>query len=149
MDPTRTLNLLLSRLIKTENCTIGVMYADGVEICNILEPAVRKVKIQGRTAIPAGKYLIDMNTVSPKFKKKSWATQYCGIVPRLMNVPDFEGVLIHPGNSTADTQGCLLPGTDVYLSGWVSHSCDAYFTLMDRYLIPAADAGKKIILEII
>lgn len=147
MIPTKTLNLLLKRLQKTTDYTIGTLYVDDVEICNILEPAVRKTKIAGKTAIPAGKYIIDMNTVSPKFKNKSWATQYCGIVPRLMNVPEYEGVLIHPGNTVADTEGCLLPGKAS--QGRVSNSRDAYFAIMNHYLIPAADAGKTITLEII
>lgn len=57
-------------------------------------------KINGRTAIPAGRYEIK-DTYSPKFHKK---------VLELQNVPGFQGVRIHSGNSADDTEGCLILG---------------------------------------
>jgi hypothetical protein len=63
------------------------------------EDEIKSKKIYGETAVPTGTYKIDMSTVSPKFKNRSWARPYEGKVPRLINVKGFDGVLIHPGNS--------------------------------------------------
>lgn len=57
-------------------------------------------KVKGATAIPRGRYRIEL-THSPRF----------GIsMPQLMDVPGFEGIRIHRGNDADDTEGCLLPG---------------------------------------
>lgn len=66
----------------------------------VLEDAVRPAKIKGKTAIPAGRYQIVI-TPSNRFKRD---------LPLLLNVPNYEGIRIHAGNTAADTEGCLLPG---------------------------------------
>ena len=153
------LSLLLRRVALEDTYTIGRLYVDGVYFCDVLEDKVRdlnkngrfdgsEVKVKGRTAIPYGLYEIDMRTVSPKFRARQWAVPYGGIVPRLLNVPGFEGVLIHPGNTAADTEGCLLVG-DNNSVGRVSRSQYWYFRLMDLHLIPARDAGKQIIITVV
>jgi hypothetical protein len=65
-----------------------------------LEDAERKVKIKAETAIPKGSYKVIINE-SNRFKR---------LLPLLLNVPDFEGVRIHSGNSNHDTEGCILVG---------------------------------------
>ena len=57
-------------------------------------------KIAGATAVPAGRYRIII-TPSPRFKR---------LLPRLVDVPGFDGILIHPGNFPGDTEGCIMPG---------------------------------------
>lgn len=145
------MEILVKRIFKGENYTIGHLYINGTYFCDTLEDKVRNLpkepKIYGKTAIPAGKYEIDMNTVSPKFKNRSWARKYKGIVPRLKNVPYFSGVLIHPGNQAQDTDGCLLIGQNS-VAGKVLNSQKYWFMLMDR-LIKARDEGEKITIQII
>ena len=77
------------------------------------EEEIKSKKIYGQTAISTGIYKIDMNTVSPKFKDRSWAKPYDGKLPRLLNVPGYEGILIHVGNTVEYTSGCILVGMEL------------------------------------
>ena len=116
------MNLLLVRANKQPNYTAGQLSIDGKFFCYTLEDRDRQLssdmtleEIQnkkqfGKTAIPTGTYTIDMNTVSPKFKDREWAKPYKGKLPRLVDVPGYEGVLIHVGNTAEDTLGCILVG---------------------------------------
>lgn len=116
------MELLLKREVKRPEFTIGKLYVDGTYKCDTLEDTDRDLhstqslqeiqskKVYGKTAIPYGKYSIDMDTVSPKFKDRSWAKFCDGKLPRLKDVKGFEGVLIHVGNKPEDTLGCILVG---------------------------------------
>lgn len=80
--------------------------------CDTLEPPRRnllnggkwdkRLKVKGMTAIPEGRYLMRF-TYSPKFGKRLF---------QLMDVPLFDGIRIHSGNSVKDTQGCILVGNN-------------------------------------
>lgn len=94
------MNLKLTRKTYTTLSTIGDLEIDGKFQCFVLEDPVRPKKIKGETAIRAGKYNIIIDH-SPKFGR---------LLPLLENVPEFEGIRIHPGNTAADTEGCLLVG---------------------------------------
>jgi hypothetical protein len=65
--------------------------------------AVNGKKDPGNTCIPDGTYFV-LLTWSPKFKRK---------LPLLIDVPGFDGIRIHPGNTSDDTEGCLLVGEKV------------------------------------
>lgn len=110
------------RIAKKETYTIGKMYIDGAYVCDTLEDKDRGltsnmsvaqicgVKIKSETAIPTGRYLVDMKTVSPRFGGRA-QYQFCkGRLPRLCNTPGYQGVLIHIGNTAKDTEGCILVG---------------------------------------
>lgn len=106
------MKLHLQRIHKTADCTIGLLTADGTPVCHILEDTdrglrqgypvdvIRKMKIHGQTAIPTGTYTVRF-TRSPRFKRE---------MLQIMDVPGYEGVRIHAGNTSRDTEGCLLPG---------------------------------------
>ena len=105
------MKLTLKRIALRSTYTIGRLYVDGNYFCDTLEDTVRDLnkngkfdngekKVYGKTAIPYGTYEIKW-TYSPRFKKYT---------PQLMNVPSFEGIRIHSGNSSTDTEGCLLLG---------------------------------------
>lgn len=95
------MKLLLKRLHKTDNSTVGELYVDGKFECYTLEDKEREVKIKCETAIPKGEYKVIIN-LSNRFKI---------LLPLLISVPNFEGVRIHPGNTNHDTEGCILVGT--------------------------------------
>jgi len=94
------MKILLKRLHKTSNSTIGELSIDGKFECYTLEDVERESKIYGKTAIPKGTYEIVM-TMSNRFKV---------VLPLLLNVKNYEGVRIHAGNSAKDTEGCILLG---------------------------------------
>ena len=109
------MELVLTRRWRAEGATIGTVTVDGVPLCYSLEDPVRardddgsgmieaaevaRVKVPGETAIPAGRYRVEMDA-SPKF----------GRVPHVRSVPGFTDILIHKGNRAVDTRGCILPG---------------------------------------
>jgi|WetSurSiteA1Bulk_404760.scaffolds.fasta_scaffold187182_1 hypothetical protein len=101
----QTLNLEVKRIIFYPDCTIGELYSNGQFECNTLEDTVRLpgVKVYGKTAIPIGKYRVAVD-YSNRFKR---------LLPHLLDVPQFEGIRIHPGNKAEDTEGCILVGKKV------------------------------------
>ena len=96
------MNIDLTRHWFTPKSTIGIMHIDGIEVCFTLEDALPKdgIKIPGLTCIPAGKYKVIMD-MSTRFK--------C-LMPHILNVPGFDGIRIHAGNTAASTNGCVLVG---------------------------------------
>lgn len=105
------MKLTLKRIALRPTYTIGKLYINDVYFCDTIEDTVRDLnkngkfdngekKVHSKTAIPYGIYEIKW-TYSPRFKKYT---------PQLMNVPSFEGIRIHAGNTSADTEGCLILG---------------------------------------
>lgn len=135
------MKLLLERRYKKPGYTVGRLYMDGVFLCDTLEDRVRDLsrekKIAGKTAIPAGCYEVIVN-ISPKFKRK---------LPRLLNVPGFEGILIHRGNTPEDTAGCILVGENKAV-GKVLNSTP-YEVRLTEMIERAQTAGESITIEIL
>lgn len=96
------MNLVLQREILTSQSTIGQLSIDDEFFCWTLEDVVRApgAKIKGSTAIPVGKYRLAI-TESARFGKP---------LPLLLDVVNFSGIRIHSGNTSEDTEGCILIG---------------------------------------
>ncbi len=96
------MKLQLERKVYTETSTVGELSINGTFFCYTLEDTVRQpgIKVYGKTAIPSGAYPVSM-TFSPKFGKP---------MPLVNGVQNYAGVRIHPGNTDADTEGCILVG---------------------------------------
>jgi hypothetical protein len=138
------MEILVKREYKKKDYTIGKMYINGEYFCDTLEDTdrgltqvmtlaeIKEVKEYGCTAIPTGKYPIAY-TYSPRFKKH---------LPLLLNVPAFEGVRIHSGNTHKDTEGCILLG----VNRAVGKVLDSRKTMDEflRILKPAIEACENI-----
>lgn len=104
------MRLSLNRHPPGVTCMIGELLVDGESLTNTLEDLPHETKIDGDTCIPAGTYQIVL-TESPAVKEgRLWSPHPEGLLPLLLNVPDFEGVRIHAGNDARDTRGCILVG---------------------------------------
>ena len=116
------MELVLKRIARRETYTIGRLYVDGVRFCDTLEdtdrglrqdmslPVLRAKKRKGVTAIPTGRYRVTLGVKSKKYSTRK-QYEFCqGYVPRLINVPCYDGILIHIGNYPKDTEGCILVG---------------------------------------
>lgn len=140
------MELLLRRIARRETYTIGHLYIDGRYFCDTIEDkdrglrqdmqpsVIRATKRKGVTAIPTGRYRVTLDVESPKFSQKKYDKTYgfCGgYLPRLINVPGFDGVLIHVGNTARDTEGCLLVGKNTKV-GKVLESRVTFVKLYER-----------------
>jgi hypothetical protein len=136
------LRLELVRSTFGENTTTGDLFADGVWECFTLEDRVRPAgeKVPGETAIPEGSYTLVI-TASPRFKRR---------LPLLVNVPGFDGIRIHPGNSHRDTEGCLLVGEGVNqfsAEPMLTKSVSAFNRLFEK-LEEAFEAGESVTVSV-
>lgn len=113
---TNEINLLIDRFAIRDTYTIGKLYINGIYFCDTLEDRVRdynkdgdlldkgETKIFGETAIPytkPGLFYIVKVTMSPKFKRR---------LPRVFDVPHFDGILFHRGRIALHSHGCVLVG---------------------------------------
>ena len=125
---------------------IGHLYVDGIYMCDTIEDIDRgltadmplqlimKIKVKKQTAIPRGKYRVLMNRVSPKFSAKPYYWQFCkGKVPYLVNVPGFEGILIHMGTTQNSSAGCIIVGMNTVV-GRVTSSQECFERLYKKML---------------
>lgn len=96
-------NLRLERECLEER-TLGKLYINNEFFCSTIEDKYRDLskekKVYGETCIPFGTYKVIIN-MSPKYGR---------LMPRLLDVPHFEGILIHSGNTEQDSAGCILVG---------------------------------------
>ena len=130
------MQLKLVRGTLNEQCTIGDLFVDGVRECFTLEDCVRGEKIAGKTAIPAGNYEVTI-TFSNRFQKK---------LPLLHDVPNFEGVRIHTGNTAENTEGCILVGKSREGNRIVNSK--AAFEPLYAKIEKALNANEKVFIEI-
>lgn len=154
------MKLKLIRKAKRTTYTIGDLYVNGKKFCETVEDTDRglnnrmsladliRQKVYGQTAIPTGTYEVLMSVCSPSYSQKPKWKEYCGgFMPRLKNVPAWDGVLIHAGNTDKDTYGCILVGENKVV-GKVINS-EATFKRLYPILKDAYKRGEKITIEIV
>ena len=125
--------------------TEGKLLIDNVFECYTVEDTDRKMeedltrKINGKTAIPRGRYEVILS-MSNRFKK---------ILPEVLNVPGFAGIRVHSGNSSVDTDGCIILGSinDKVDDDWIGGSKIALTQFMAK-LETAKENNEKVYIEI-
>jgi hypothetical protein len=126
------------KLVRTKfekDFTSGSLYIDDVFFCYTLEDEVRKKKLKAETAIPKGRYEVILK-ISNRFKK---------YMPLLLNVPYFEGIRIHNGNTDEHTEGCILVGTSL-TNNFIGNSRVTFNKLMS--ILTKVEKKKKIFITI-
>ncbi len=159
------MELKVDRKYKKGTYTISNLFIDGDWVCNIIEDKdrglhkgmslaqIRSLKVKSKTAIPSGRYRVTMKVVSPKFSLKKYYMDFCGgKLPRVLDVPGFDGILIHAGNlntgiATAGmSAGCLLTGMNTIKGGLTKTK--EMFEYVYKILKEADDRGEEIWLRI-
>lgn len=122
--------------------TIGSLLLNDAFFCYTLEDKDRRLedggeKVYGQTAIPRGTYecIIDY---SQRFNRE---------LPRLLDVPQFAGIRIHPGNDATDTEGCILVGSTCG-EGRVGNS-RATFSKLFELMHEAYGRDERIVVEVL
>lgn len=136
------MELKLKRIARRDTYTIGHLYIDGQYFCDTCEDRDRGLrqdlplsvnqsrKRKGVTCIPSGRYQVTLGVKSPRFSAKKQYAACNGYLPRLLNVPAFDGVLIHIGNTARDTDGCILVGRNTMV-GQVTNSTKTFWPLYE------------------
>lgn len=117
------MRMYLLRNIYTHQSTIGDLIINHEVFCHTLEDVVRAAnapKVPGETAIPSGLYQV-LITYSPRFKR---------LMPVLINVPRFEGVRIHGGNTAKHTEGCIIVAKTIVSNTVVQGSMEKDLTAL-------------------
>lgn len=117
------MKITLKRYEFKDTYTVGHLYIDDVYFCYTLEDKVREgEKVNGQTAIPVGTYNVIID-VSTRFGKQ---------LPHVLNVPNFTGVRIHTGNTSKDTEGCILLGKTYDGKDFIGNSKAAFDVFFDK-----------------
>lgn len=160
------MKLLVERVFTCSTYTIGHLYIDGQYICDTIEDtdrglddtmslsAIKSKKVYCETAIPCGEYKATMNVQSPKFSQKEYYKKFCnGYLLRLLNVPGFDGILLHESCSSSNigtaksSCGCIIVGYNK-VKGKVINSREAFEKVMNEYLLVAKKEHETITVEI-
>ena len=127
------MRLTLKRIANRKDYCIGKLYINGKYFCDTLEDVdrglddsmsedeIKQLKVKTQTAIPVGIYTV-LLTYSPKYKK---------VMPLINNVKGYSGIRIHSGNSSKDTEGCLLVGKNTVI-GRLTDSRNTFNALFKR-----------------
>lgn len=156
------MNVLVYRKYKKSTYTIGEIYLDGNLFCSSLEDkdrsltqgmdlkTIKDLKVYGQTAIPTGTYEVSLDITSPKFSQMGFYREVCnGKVPRLLNVPGFEGILFHVADGPRGAEllhGCIGVGQNKIKGGLLEGK--ETFKKLYKKMEEAKNKGEKITVTI-
>lgn len=143
------MQITITRQKFTPKCTMGTQSINGTPVCKSLEDLdrglnadmpiteIKAKKVWAETAIPVGTYKLE----------KLWWEAHKNFYPHLLNVPGYEGVLMHGGVTDADTEGCILYGTAFAQDDYMTGQPEARALLIDP-ILKALDAGEEVYITI-
>lgn len=142
------MRLELLRYSDNEESTTGLLKVNGKFFCYTIEDEYRDVKVKGETRIPEGTYKIDLRNEGGLTQK--YAQKFPGIHKGMLwlrNVPNFQYIYIHVGNTDDNTDGCILVGDSVnnntIADGFIGSSRPAY-TRLYKAIISAMETGEDV-----
>lgn len=143
------LHIDIIRLVSGTNATMGLLYIDNAPYCFTLEDEHREIKVPGETRIPDGEYQVSLRVNSPvaeRYRKRfgSWHT---GMI-WLQEVPNFEWVYIHIGNTEEHTDGCPLVGMVGNLKTMTIGSSEMAYIPLAKKVISAIEGGNRVTVRI-
>ena len=130
------MELIVFRFSSQADSTSGILFEKGdlgmSFLCYTLEDERRALKVKGETRVPAGTYCLELRKEGgfhERYKKK-YPGLHKGMI-QVMDVPNFEYILIHQGNTDEHTAGCLLVGDSqenniIIKDGFIGKSANAY-----------------------
>jgi hypothetical protein len=139
------MKLTLKRNPGKSEWTTGRLFINDVFECFTIEDQEQDVKVMHETRIPAGTYEISLRTFGGHHEryKIKFKEIHMGML-WLRNVPGFQSILIHIGNSDDDSSGCILVCTMIDEEKGVGYkSTEAYLKLY-RKVVDAFAKGEKI-----
>lgn len=131
------MNLQLDRFFSDADTSVGLLRVNGERQCFIIEDEFREKKVPGETRIPAGKYKLIARAYGGFYNRYSQKWDWHQEMIEVADIIGFTDVLIHPGNTDGNTEGCLLP------------NASASMTLSDIRGATSVAAYKNLYLQII
>lgn len=153
--------LILERFSDNGDSTLGLLFKrvntfksyKKQFLCFTLEDEKRTQKVYGETRIPEGSYNLKLRKEGgfhARYTERFGTDFHKGMI-QIMNVPNFEDVLIHTGNTDEDTAGCVLVGDksiqNLTIPGKIESSTSAYMRIYPDIALSLL-AGQEVILEI-
>jgi hypothetical protein len=130
------MELVLQRVDADPYRTHGRLLVDRDDFCYTLEDAPARLAREGKGCIPAGRYEVRL-TQSPRASRGGlWTPWPDGILPLVVDVPGFEGIRFHAGNTADHTEGCILVGLGRTTDA-ITQSRPALIKLRDELTMPA------------
>ena len=151
------MKLKVIRYSTQEDSTNGALFVenDGLPLtflCYTLEDEYRKKKVMSETRIPKGEYQIKLRKEGgfhARYSEK-FPNMHIGML-HIIDVPNFEYILIHIGNTAEDTGGCLLVGDSqesniLRKNGFIGSSTQAYKRIYPE-ISSKIESGEEVTIE--
>ena len=144
------MKLKVARLFDNGDSSLGIFSINGKPEAFTVEDEKRDIKVKKETRIPEGTYEVKLRTEGTHHEhyKKKYGAKHFGML-HIVNIPNFQFVLIHIGNSDEDTEGCLLPGLTADLSTMTIGSSTVAYEKIYNIIAPELVAGGTVFIEFI
>ena len=149
------MELLVLRISSQTDSTSGLLFEQtdmGKKfLCYTLEDERRALKVPGETRVPAGIYDIELRKVGGFHERYTKKYAFHKGMLQVKDVPNFEYILIHTGNTDEHTAGCLLVGdsqenNNIIPDGFIGKSGNAYKRIY-KPIAKALEKGERVTIQ--